>query len=131
MCIRDRTPPPFSPNRHHKLIHILGEAGTGKSQVIKTAQKCAYDETGNGQVIRVAAYTNSAANHFTGGQTLHRLFKIDVSKTDTFKYRALEGSRLAELQRDLRDCVILFIDEVSFVSQSMLYAVQMLSLIHI
>ena len=123
--VRGQTPPPFSPNRHHKLIHILGEAGTGKSQVIKTAQKCAYDETGNGQVIRVAAYTNSAANHFTGGQTLHRLFKIDVSKTDTFKYRALEGSRLAELQRDLRDCVILFIDEVSFVSQSMLYAVHM------
>ena len=123
--VRGQTPPPNSSDRHHKLVHILGEAGTGKSQVIKTLQKCAYDETGNGQVIRVAAFTNSAANHFVGGQTLHRLFKIDVSKTDTFKYRPLEGSRLAELQRDLRDCAVIFIDEVSFVGQAMLYAVHM------
>ena len=107
------------------MVHILGEAGTGKSQVIKTLQKCAYDETGNGLVIRVVAFTNSAARHFVGGQTLHRLFKIDVSKTDTFKYRPLEGSRLAELQRDLHDCAVIFIDEVSFVGQAMLYAVHM------
>ena len=123
--VRGQTPPSNSPDRHNNLVHILGEAGTGKSQVIKTLQKCAYDETGNGQVIRVAAFTNSAANHFVGGQTLHRLFKIDVSKTDTFKYRPLEGSRLAELQRDLRDCAVIFIDEVSFVGQAMLYAVHM------
>ena len=123
--VRGQTPPPNSPERHHKLVHILGEAGTGKSQVIKTLQKCAYDETGNGLVIRVTAFTNSAAHHFVGGQTLHRLFKIDVSKTDTFKYRALEGPRLAELQRDLRDCRVIIIDEVSFVGQAMLYAVHM------
>ena len=60
-----------------------------------------------------------------GGQTLHRLFKIDVSKTDTFKYRPLEGSCPAELQRDLHDCAVIFIDEVSFVGQAMLYAVHM------
>ena len=39
---------------------------------------------------------------------------------DTFKYRPLEGSRLAELQCDLRDCAVIFIGEVSFVSQAML-----------
>ena len=120
--VRGQTPPPNSPERHHKLVHILGGAGTGKSQVIKTLQKCAYDETGNGLVIRVTAFTNSSACHFVGGQTLHRLFKIDVSKTDTFKYRALEGPRLAELQHDLRDCRVIIIDEVSFVGQAMLYA---------
>ena len=120
-----QTPPPHNPDRHHKLVHILGEAGTGKSQVIKTLQKCAYDKTGNGKVVRVAAFTNSAANHFVGGQTLHRLFKIDVSKTETFKYRPLESSRLGELQKDLSDCELIIIDEVSFVGQAMLYAVHM------
>jgi hypothetical protein len=107
-----------------RLVCVLGEAGTGKSEVIKTVQKYAYDTEGNGLIVRVAAYTNSAASHFVGGQTLHRLFKIDVGRNKaTFKYTDLDGARLAELQAALSDCRVLIIDEMSFVGQSMLYAI--------
>jgi ubiquitin C-terminal hydrolase len=106
-----------------RLVCVLGEAGTGKSEVIKTIQKWAYDTQGNGLIVRVAAFTNSAASHFVGGQTLHRLFRIDVSRNGKFKYRDLDGARLAELQAALSDCRVLIIDEMSFVGQAMLYAV--------
>ena len=108
-----------------QLVHVLGEAGTGKSQIIKTCQKRAYQMTGCATVVRVMSLTNSAANHFVGGQTIHRLLKIDVAKTDNAKIRPLEGPRLAELQAELENCRLLIIDEVSFVGQQMLRAIDL------
>ena len=100
------------------LMDVSGGAGTGKSTLIRTIVQDIERRTGISTLTKVAAFTNSAASHFIGGQTLHRLFRIDVSRGDSKNQaeknvKPLCGDRLAVLQNELRDVILIIIDEKS------------------
>lgn len=108
---------------------ISGWAGTGKTVLIKTLMQAAENLTKNTKVVRVMAYTNAAADNFIGAQTIHKMLQIDVPRSGSmdcqsrWDIKELSGARLAALQMELRDCIVLIIDEKSFVGQWMLYAI--------
>ena len=101
------------------LIDLNGEAGTGKSRLIKTILYQSEMRTGNRSRIRVCAFTNSAARQFVGGKTVHKLLRLDVERgpagTRCKKQAPLEGKRLQEFQEDLATTWAIIIDEKSMV----------------
>ena len=67
-------------NKAQKLLDMSGGAGTGKSYVINAISQYAHEATGNRNFVRVAAPTGNAASLFSGGETLHSMFKIPAEK---------------------------------------------------
>ena len=108
------------------LIDLSGGAGTGKTRLIRTILQNIERVTGKSDTARVCAYTNSAAGHFVGGSTLHRLLRLDVSRNQKYKngFQAeLEGLRLASLQEDFKNTKVLIIDEKSMVGCFLLWCI--------
>ena len=105
------------PGNH--LIDVSGEAGTGKSRLIKTILQQSELRSGRRSRIRVCAFTNSAAHQFIGGKTAHRLFRLDVERgpkgTRCRRQPPLEGKRLQDLQDDFEDTRAIIIDEKSMI----------------
>ena len=105
------------PGNH--LIDVSGEAGTGKSRLIKTILQQSELRSGRRSRIRVCAFTNSAAHQFIGGKTAHRLFRLDVERgpkgTRCRTQAPLEGKRLQDLQDDFEDTRAIIIDEKSMI----------------
>ena len=105
------------PGNH--LIDVSGEAGTGKSRLIKTILYQSEVRSGRRSRIRVCAFTNSAAHQFIGGKTAHRLFRLDVERgskgTRCRRQTPLEGKRLQDLQDDFEDTRAIIIDEKSMI----------------
>ena len=105
------------PGNH--LIDVNGEAGTGKSRLIKTILYQSELRSGRRSRIRVCAFTNSAAYQFIGGKTAHRLFRLDVERgpagTRCRHQPPLEGKRLQDFQEDFEDTRAIIIDEKSMI----------------
>ena len=111
-----------------ELIDLSGYGGTGKTRLIRTMLQDAERKTGKRGVIKVAAYTNSAASHFVGGKTIHRLLRIGVANSGTEgqvkrDIDDLNPDKLKELQNEMKETVALIIDEKSMCGQWMLYAI--------
>ena len=105
------------PGNH--LIDVSGEAGTGKSRLIKTILYQSEMRSGNRSRIRVCAFTNSAAHQFIGGKTAHKLFRLDVERgpagTRCQGQARLEGKRLQDFQDEFEDTRAIIIDEKSMI----------------
>ena len=101
------------------LIDVSGEAGTGKSRLIKTILYQSEMRSGKRSRIRVCAFTNSAARQFVGGKTAHRLFRLDVERgrkgTRCRHQPPLEGKRLMDFQAEFEDTWAIIIDEKSMI----------------
>ena len=101
------------------LIDVNGEAGTGKSRLIKTILYQSEVRSGQRSRIRVCAFTNSAAYQFIGGKTAHRLFRLDVERgpkgTRCRSQAPLEGKRLQDFQEDFAETRAIIIDEKSMI----------------
>ena len=102
-------------NKAQKLLDMSGGAGTGKSYVINAISQYAHEATGNRNFVRVAAPTGNAASLFSGGETLHSMFKIPAEKWFSESLDDLNGERLANLQRQFKETEILIIDEKGMV----------------
>ena len=100
------------------LIDLSGGAGTGKTRLIRTILQHVEAVTGDRGRVKVCAYTNSAAGHFVGGVTVHRLLRLDVPRGSKPKFNnqlELEGERLASLQEELKDTRAVIVDEKSMI----------------
>ena len=102
-----------------RLIDLSGEAGTGKSRLIKTILYQSEKRCGDRSRIRVCAFTNSAAYSFIGGRTAHKLLRLDVERgpkgTRCQKQKELVGKRLQEFQEDFSNTRAVIIDEKSMI----------------
>ena len=101
-----------------RLIDLSGGAGTGKTRLIRTVLQNVEIITGDKNRIKVCAYTNSAASYFVGGVTAHKLFRLNVERSDRPQCRhqaELEGLRLAALQEDFTNTTAVIIDEKSMI----------------
>ena len=90
-------------------------AGTGKSTLLRTIVQYIERMTGLTTLTMVATHTNSASSHFLGGQTLHRLFCINVPRCDSKNQsgkdvRPLAGDQLAAIQLELKNIILIIID---------------------
>lgn len=94
-------------------LYVSGEGGTGKSFLIKTI-KCWIKQHLNKDTA-VAAPTGIAAFNIDG-LTIHRLLQLPVEHGSTPKYKQLSDHVLKVLRADLKDVVLLIIDEVSMIS---------------
>ncbi|EFN71898.1 ATP-dependent DNA helicase PIF1, partial [Camponotus floridanus] len=98
-------------------LYVTGEGGTGKSFLIKTI-KCWIKQNLNKDTA-VAAPTGIAAFNIDG-LTIHRLLQLPVQHGQTPKYKQLSDHVLKVLRADLKDVILLVIDEVSMISNLML-----------
>ena len=108
------------PKPPHLMVH--GGAGAGKTTVIKTL--CAHverilrrdgDETGLPYIVRCAP--TGAAASLIEGMTLHKAFNFAFSG----KFFSLDDKTRDQKRAQLRNLVLLIIDEVSMVKVEMLY----------
>ena len=93
------------------LIDCCGSAGTGKSYTINTILQHA--ERGS---VKIVAPTGAAASQFHGGQTVHALFKINVSRKRSQKgqeqcFKPLTDAQMQDLEEDLEHVKLIIIDE--------------------
>ena len=101
------------------LLHVDGEAGTGKSRVIEMISKhLAYHSAQQGRCDPVmrGAPTGVAA-HNIQGSTLHRLLSLPVKK----KFQELKEEPLFRLQGYIRDRWLLIVDEKSMIGAPTLH----------
>ena len=100
-------------------LTLLGTAGAGKTRVISAmAQRCR-DIFGSRQSVVVAAHTGVAVSNVgCGGRTLAGLFRTTGETIDELK-----GQKLRDLKRELEECRILIIGEISMVGSQQLAAV--------
>lgn len=101
---------------------VSGKAGTGKSFFINLFRRYVSENFNNKKVV-VAAPTGIAAFN-VNGVTLHRLLQLPIERNEyenqPIKYTPLSNDKLENLRKDLKDCVLLIIDEVSMVSNVVL-----------
>ena len=95
------------PTSGQELIDVSGGAGTGKSYLIRAILQHSSEEI---MIVKIAAPTGCAAQQFTGGQTLHSLFRIPPKK-GCKELDKLSPRVLAELQLQFKDTRALIIDE--------------------
>ncbi|XP_029661948.1 uncharacterized protein LOC115234769, partial [Formica exsecta] len=94
-------------------LYVSGEGGTGKSFLIKTI-RCwikKYIE----KDTAVTAPTGIAAFNIDG-LTIHRLFQLPVEHGRTAKYTQLSDVVLRIIREELKNVVLIIIDEVSIIS---------------
>ncbi|KAI6812394.1 hypothetical protein KC332_g3505 [Hortaea werneckii] len=93
-------------------LFITGAAGSGKSTIIRMLISALQDRD---KRVRICAPTGKAAEQI-GGKTYHSLLRLS-QKTKNSSIRQLEGrARTSWLRPRLRDTDVLFIDEISMVS---------------
>jgi ATP-dependent exoDNAse (exonuclease V) alpha subunit len=88
-------------------IFITGEAGTGKSYLIKAIQDALKEQ---GMQVVLCAPTGIAAEHI-GGVTIHSLFGLTAGPCITEKTNKIKVCTT----KALRSCDVLIIDEISMV----------------
>jgi len=94
-------------------LYISGEGGTGKSFLIKTI-KC-WIKQNLKKDTAIAAPTGMAAFNIDG-LTVHRLLQLPVEHGHTPKYKQLSDHILKILRDDLKNVILIIIDEVSMIS---------------
>lgn len=92
---------------------VSGVGGTGKSHLINVIRRYVPDH--HAKAVIVAAPTGIAAFN-VNGLTLHRLLQLPIEHEGDVKYTHLSNDKLQSLRNDLKDCVLLIIDEISMVS---------------
>lgn len=97
------------------LCSVSGEAGTGKSQVIKAIVHL-LDIMGFSKKLKVCASTGSAASKLSG-QTIHSLLGLRVSILSKC------SAKFKELLEDICQVRYIIIDEVSMISAEILCAI--------
>ena len=104
------------------LIDVSGGAGTGKTFMINCCVKYSQDKSGVNGLVRVCAFTNSAAGHFIGGTTIHKLFHLPVGSKDSARTDLIElsGTALDQLQQKFSQCLVVIIDEKSMIGLTLL-----------
>ncbi|XP_078541924.1 ATP-dependent DNA helicase PIF1-like [Lissotriton helveticus] len=100
-------------------LYVSGEAGTGKSFLIKGIATYLQKRTESSLSCVVTAPTGLAA-HNIKGITLHRLLMLPVEHENKLEYHKLSGEACCEVSRVLKKMKLLIIDEVSMVSNLML-----------
>jgi hypothetical protein len=97
----------------------LGTAGTGKTETLKALLRH-WATTGFGKV-RIAAFRKAAASSVSqDATTLHKLFRLPVRIPANGRLDPLQGKALEKFIRDLSGCRLLFIEEISMVSKTVL-----------
>lgn len=96
---------------------VSGVGGTGKSFLIHAIRRYVF-ETLDQQVI-VAGPTGIAARN-VNGLTIHRLLHLPVEHGGIPKYKQLTDAKLKSLRQDLKNGLLLIIDEISMVSNVVL-----------
>jgi len=94
-------------------LYVSGEGGTGKSFLIKTIRF--WIKKYIGKDIAVTALTGIAAFNIDG-LTIHRLFQLPVEHGHTAKYKQLSDIVLKIIRDELKNVVLIIIDEVSMIS---------------
>lgn len=92
-------------------LYVSGEGGTGKSFLIKTIRF--WIKKYIGKDTAVTAPTGIAAFNIDG---LHRLFQLPVEHGHTAKYKQLSDIVLKIIRDELKNVVLIIIDEVSMIS---------------
>ena len=105
-----------------RLIHVCGQAGSGKTRTIKTILSHVHQdivrhnmELDARNVIKLIAPTGTAA-FIISGQTVHSLFQIYPKAP----FLPLSGPALLKLQDEFRDTSLVIIDEKSMLGKVML-----------
>lgn len=99
-------------------LFVTGEAGSGKSFVMRIVCQAINKILGNNSVV-IAAPTGVAAFN-AGGLTLHRVLCLPVEHNRTASYRKLSDRSLSMLRGKWSSVKYLVIDEISMVSNKML-----------
>jgi len=107
-------------NKSVLRLYVNGEGGTDKSFLIKTMLdiKCWIKQNLN-KDIAIAASTCIAAFNIDG-LTVHRLLQLPIEHGHTPKYKQLSDHVLQVLRSDLKDVILIIIDEVSMISNLIL-----------
>lgn len=93
---------------------VSGEAGTGKSFIIKTLIQAVREEVNKD--VAVIALTGIAAYN-VGGMTMHRLLQLPIEhKRGTPKYYPLADIALNVIRENLKNLALIIVDERSMVS---------------
>lgn len=92
---------------------VSGVGGTGKSRLINVVRKYILEELD--KEVAVVAPTGIAAFN-VNGLTIHRLLNLPVEKDGVCPYKKLRDDTLHRLRHDMKNTVILIIDEISMVS---------------
>ncbi|KAE8224193.1 hypothetical protein CF319_g2875 [Tilletia indica] len=104
---------------------LLGEAGTGKTRVVKLLQELLH-LFGEGDAIQVTAPTGKAAS-LVGGTTQHKAFQLPVfhnkSQDDKSKAFLNSAARLRTLRATYKTRRFLFCDEASMTSLQQLHTI--------
>jgi hypothetical protein len=103
----------FLLNDKQLFMMVLGTAGTGKTFTI-----CALSYLIKHFVKRCAPTAKAAC--LINGETLHRLFHIQVDFKDGQKYIEIKNQQLVDLQTTFASITHVIIDEFSMMSQTML-----------
>ncbi|XP_008554360.1 uncharacterized protein LOC103576096 [Microplitis demolitor] len=94
-------------------LYVSGEGGTGKSFLIKVIKRWIKGKI-NQETI-VTAPTGIAAFNING-LTVHRVFQLPVEHGFTLRYTQLSDGALKMLRDQLKDVVLIIIDEISMIS---------------
>ncbi|XP_026826365.1 uncharacterized protein LOC113562157 [Ooceraea biroi] len=94
-------------------LYVSGEGGTGKSFLIKTI-RCWIKKYIGDKDTAVTAPTGIAAFNIDG-LTIHRLFQLPVEHGRTAKYKQLSDIALKVIRDELKNVVLIIIDEVSMI----------------
>lgn len=111
-CVCEEKPKPVR-------TFVSGSAGVGKSKLIETITEAV--EMESKENVMLGAPTGMAAANIDG-QTLHRLFQLNVQKgqKEPWKYVKLGAQASRELANRVSKTRLLVIDEISMVSNKML-----------
>jgi ATP-dependent DNA helicase PIF1 len=98
------------------LLSVSGQAGSGKSFVVRYLRQLARSY---GLTAKTAAPTGTAAFN-VDGNTLHSMFRLPINQPRDKVIKPLQGTTLSLLQDEFKGVDLLFIDEKSMVSLTML-----------
>ena len=94
-------------------LFCSGEAGTGKSAIIKILTYLIKTEC-NKEVAIVAP--TGVASFNVNGMTMHRLFQLPVEHGKTPEYYQLSDTALKRMRQQLKNVSLIIVDEISMVS---------------
>ena len=100
--------------KNHNVL-VLGQAGTGKTSLLKDIYK---EQKSLGRNVQISASTGIAATLLPGARTVHSFFGIlDGRFTNEEMFQRLgEDSNLLTVKQRIIACDILIIDEISMLS---------------
>ena len=101
---------------HHSLL-LLGQAGTGKSHVLRTLYTELTSRLGR-QSVAIVTTTGRAATQFPGATTLHRWAGLEDCRYGVHQLCSLVNTdqKFEAAKHRIQQCQVLMVDEVSMLS---------------